>query len=282
MLVSVIAPCYNQSDYLAQALESVLGQSYGDWECIIVNDGSTDNSEEIALAYQKRDPRIKYLVTEHKGPSAARNMALAQAKGKFIQFLDADDLIASNKFRDQVLFYEKHPMVDILYTGSRYFSDTLPGRKLVFNRNRFNPLVELTMFDSGEFIESVRIKNPFVISAPLHRIETFQKVGFFDEELGALEDWDFHLRCAEKNLIFHYMGYTPDTATFIRLHDASLSRNSQEMNNARHRFTVKHNTDFKTFGTDKDKIGAFLLLLTPPIIVIYLKRLRGLLKYGKG
>lgn len=101
-MVTVIIPCFNQGRYLPDAVNSVLAQTHADWECIIVNDGSTDNTREVALALAAGDERIKYLEQRNKGRSAARNRGLTQANGRYIQFLDADDYLLPEKFAEQI------------------------------------------------------------------------------------------------------------------------------------------------------------------------------------
>lgn len=92
-MFSVIIPCYNQAVFLSDALESVLGQSYRNWEAIVVNDGSPDDTETIARGYMRKDTRIKYVYKENGGLSSARNKGIAMALGEFILPLDADDVI---------------------------------------------------------------------------------------------------------------------------------------------------------------------------------------------
>lgn len=100
--ISVIIPCYNQAQFLEETLQSVLNQTHTIWECIIVNDGSTDNTEEIANKWCKLDARFKYVYKENGGLSSARNTGLQVAKGYYIQLLDADDLIKPSKFEEQL------------------------------------------------------------------------------------------------------------------------------------------------------------------------------------
>lgn len=100
--VSVIIPAYNQAKYLEDALNSVREQTFEDWECIIVNDGSTDNTEEIAQKYVKMDKRFKYIYQENRGLAGARNTGIKHAEGDFIQFLDSDDLLVSTKLDKQI------------------------------------------------------------------------------------------------------------------------------------------------------------------------------------
>ena len=102
LIISVIIPCYNQAQFLSRALESILGQSYTSWECIIVNDGSSDQTAEIAKKYTDIDTRFIFISQSNRGVSAARNCALQIAKGSYIKFLDADDWISNNSLKDSL------------------------------------------------------------------------------------------------------------------------------------------------------------------------------------
>ena len=95
-LVSIIVPCYNQAQYLDEALQSVLEQSHQNWECIIINDGSTDNTEEISKKWLQLDTRFQYFSSENKGVSHARNLGISNSKGEYILPLDGDDKISKN------------------------------------------------------------------------------------------------------------------------------------------------------------------------------------------
>lgn len=97
--ISIIVPCYNQAQFLDEALQSVLDQTYTNWECIIVNDGSPDRTEEVAKKWVDKDTRFKYLYKENGGLSSARNAGIAIAVGEFIQFLDSDDCIDKSKLK---------------------------------------------------------------------------------------------------------------------------------------------------------------------------------------
>lgn len=95
-LVSIIIPCYNQAKYLPDALESVLNQSYANWECIIINDGSPDNTDDMVKLWLQKDLRFKYLKTKNQGVCKTRNFGIENANGEFILPLDADDYLSSN------------------------------------------------------------------------------------------------------------------------------------------------------------------------------------------
>ena len=108
-LVSIITPVYNSEKYLSQTVESVLSQTYTDWEMLIVNDGSSDSSLEIANAYSAKDPRIKVFLQENKGSAAARNNGIRHAQGRYIALLDADDLWEPWFLKQQLsLMHEKN------------------------------------------------------------------------------------------------------------------------------------------------------------------------------
>lgn len=98
ILISVIVPCYNQGRFLPEALNSLLAQTYSNWECFIINDGSTDNTETVALQYAKIDPRFRYIKKTNGGVSSARNEGLKYITGDYIKFLDADDWIDKQSF----------------------------------------------------------------------------------------------------------------------------------------------------------------------------------------
>jgi hypothetical protein len=114
--ISVIIPCYNSARFLPVALESVLWQTYGNWECILVDDGSTDRSEEIIRSFSDRDPRFRYIAQKNSGPSAARNRGINAATGDYIQFLDADDLLPKERFERCMAVFQTEQQCDVVYT----------------------------------------------------------------------------------------------------------------------------------------------------------------------
>lgn len=121
--ISIIVPCYNQAQYLPDCLQSVVEQTYSDWECIIVDDGSPDNTEEVALEWAAKDNRIKYLKKENGGLCSARNAGISKAEGEWILPLDADDKIG-NRYLE--LAYNRmiaEPNVGLIYANAVFFGD---------------------------------------------------------------------------------------------------------------------------------------------------------------
>ena len=107
--VSIIIPAYNAEKYLTKALESVLWQHYSKWEAIVINDGSIDETGVLADSFAKKDSRIKVVHQANKGCSAAKNVGLKLAKGQYIQYLDADDILSSDKIMEQLIILDKNP-----------------------------------------------------------------------------------------------------------------------------------------------------------------------------
>ncbi len=121
--VSVIMPVYNAETYLSEAIESILQQTYQDFEFIIVNDGSTDKSESIILEYQQRDPRIIYYSQHNQGVAPTLNFALANASGEFIARMDADDISLPHRFEKQLEFLQSNPSIGLCGTGIEYIGE---------------------------------------------------------------------------------------------------------------------------------------------------------------
>lgn len=284
--VSVIIPCYNQAEYLEDALESVSKQTYKNWECIIINDGSDDNTEIIAKKWVEKDNRFIYLFQVNKGLSSARNAGLKIAKGGYIQFLDSDDLIESEKIKVQIDALVNDQEIDISVSGYRYFETSILQLKAM-GSNNFFPEVVLHKNDI-DTKEVLNVKNPMVISASLYRISVFQKVGVFDEDLVSFEDWEFHTRCALHEMKFQHIGIGDNTMTLVRLHSKSMMRNNEIMNNGWFLFLKKRNQNpryLQYFPDNKpmnenvivnDRLKSFkslLKLFVPPIFLIIKRKL---------
>ncbi|MCQ9636425.1 glycosyltransferase [Chryseobacterium sp. WG23] len=115
-LISVIVPCYNQAIYLDECLQSVLEQTYTNWQCIVVNDGSTDHTEETAKKWIEKDSRFLYVYKKNGGLSSARNAGLEKASGAYIQFLDSDDTIHPEKFTKSLSSETEYPLMVSQFT----------------------------------------------------------------------------------------------------------------------------------------------------------------------
>jgi glycosyltransferase involved in cell wall biosynthesis len=146
-LISIIIPCYNQEPYLAETLESILSQTYKLWECIIVNDGSTDNTQDIALKYCEEDSRFQYLWKENSGVSDSRNFGISKSKGKYILPLDGDDLIGSEYMEKAIQAFSNDPKLKIVYCAGVFFG-SYEGSIMLKPYNYKTLLLENTFFNS--------------------------------------------------------------------------------------------------------------------------------------
>ena len=122
-IVSIIIPCYNQAKYLSETLDSVLNQTYQDWECIIINDGSSDNTEDIAKKYCANDSRFFYIYQDNQGVVAARNNAISQSHGKYILPLDGDDIIHKRYLEVAVKVIERDPKLKLVCCECEYIGE---------------------------------------------------------------------------------------------------------------------------------------------------------------
>lgn len=120
--VSIISPTYNHEGFIADCIESVLRQTSRNWEMIIIDDGSTDETDQTVNPYCA-DPRVKYISQENKGLSAARNREMKTSNGGYIQFLDADDLIHNEKLERQADYLDHHKDVDVVFSEYCFFKD---------------------------------------------------------------------------------------------------------------------------------------------------------------
>ena len=220
--ISLIIPCYNQAKFLVEAVESIAGQNYQNLEILLVNDGSTDETEVIAKKLASQHKNIRFFSQVNKGPSSARNVALKEAQGEYILFLDADDFLVTNQLFTLSDFLQKNQEVSIVYTAGRYIGES----SLVAKRSEdlwgdytTDPLTSL--LTRGNFI---------LIHSAMFRRDLLGKVGLFDESLWRLEDWDFWLRCAEHGAKFAYL---PGIQVPYRIHGENSTESGLKMVEAR-------------------------------------------------
>ncbi len=227
--VSIIIPTYNYGRFITQAIESVQAQTYKHWECLVIDDGSTDNTGEIVERFAARDERIKYVYQSKSGVSAARNVGIKRNTGAYVQFLDADDLLEANKLARHVEYLNRHSDVDIVYGDSRYFTDGNPNQRLYGMRGETRPWQPQVSGCGRRVMPCLVRRNIMVISSPLIRRKVFETSGMFDETLSYYEDWDFFVRCAAHEKCFAYQDFD-GTRALIRIHETSASKNLKRMN----------------------------------------------------
>ena len=192
-LVSVIIPCYNSQQFIAEAIESVLAQDYPHVELIVIDDGSTDNSKYIIQSF---GDQLTFLTQKNSGAPAARNKGLKQAKGFYIKFLDADDLLEADCLSRQVQQSKKQ----IRHNNYIVFGDVklIDGKGDLFDSRKFS-----AQKAHEDIVEYILLNNPLT-SSPLHRKEYLLQVNGFDINLHKGQEWDLHLRLALSGVEFIY------------------------------------------------------------------------------
>jgi glycosyltransferase involved in cell wall biosynthesis len=213
-MVSIIMPVYNGEKYIKQAIECVFDQSYQEWELIIVDDGSMDNTANIIGTFS--DQRIHYLFQENRGEAAARNTGMGQMKGEYMAFIDADDLYFPNALEDMVSYLDEHPQHGSVFSDG-YICDQ-HGKQLmrlteirprIFTGNILNPLVI----------------TPSIVTVPvctMTRTSSVRKYEMrFDTENNLIgTDWDFWIRLA----VNESFGYLDKLTCKYRIHQTNITR----------------------------------------------------------
>ena len=194
-LVSIIIPVFNSQEYLAETIESALAQTWPNKEIIIVDDGSSDKSLDVAKRF--KNPAIKIFEQENKGASAARNKGLAEAKGEYIQFLDADDLLNNTKIEDQLRLLEGKPFAISNCATIHYFdkSDPYVNQPVHewYSEGSANSIEFLTRLYGGSLIGPT-YGGMIAVHAWLCPKAVIEKAGKWNEELSADDDGEFFCR----------------------------------------------------------------------------------------
>jgi len=220
MTVSVIIPAFNYGRFIERAVASIQAQSLTDWECVVVDDGSTDDTGDVVAAIAAADPRVRYMRQANSGLSASRNAGLRATTGEFVQLLDADDLIGPHKLERHAALLGSHPDVDLVYGDARYFRDATGDAP----REEWEPLLPAVSGSGEPLLAALVQDNIMVVQAPVVRRSLLERVGGFDPALRKLEDWDCWLRCALAGASFlHDGGPDPDGLSYVRVHGTSLS-----------------------------------------------------------
>lgn len=183
-MISVIIPTYNRANYLSEAIDSVLAQTYKNYEIIVVDDGSTDNTRKVLEKYSNK---IRYIYQENKGPSAARNNGIKNAKGELIAFLDSDDAWLPEKLERQLELFRKNDELGLVssayYSCDEYFNlPTLVREKDLSTKRKILP--------------KLFVKNLFATPTIVVKKKCFTRVGLFNENYKFGEDWDMWIRIA--------------------------------------------------------------------------------------
>jgi glycosyltransferase involved in cell wall biosynthesis len=209
-LVSVVIPTYNSSSFVSEAINSVLAQTYSRVEVVVVNDGSTDNTEAVLASY---GDRIKAVTQVNSGTSAARNTGIGASSGQFVAFLDHDDLWSPSKLTLQMALLKKHPEMGMVYCGRQFFNH-YTGQ--VTSKHPAEPQMGIHDFLA---LKAIALQSVVIPRAVLN------DVGLFDVTISGADDWEMCLRISSK---YPVCGI-PDILVDIRGHENQQSIQSEYM-----------------------------------------------------
>jgi len=212
-LVSIIVPAYNQEQWIAQTLDSVLAQTYQQWECIVMDDGSGDRTVEIARDYARRDGRFRVYSQENGGPSRARNQAILFSEGTYILPLDADDTVSPLYLEVAMKRFSDHPETKLVYCKA----DLIGALSGPWNLRPY-------AYDGF-------IRVNCIFNACIFRRSDYDRAGGYDESMrSGLEDWDFLIGMLQKDdvvyqipkVMFHYRIRDDSHTSIARTHEPEL------------------------------------------------------------
>ena len=206
--VSIIMPTHDRAELLKEAIKSVLAQTYQNWELIIVDDGSTDDTSDVVEHYRRLTPRIQYIYQAQYGVSRARSRGLAFVQGTYVAFLDDDDLYLPKKLERQIAFLDAHPEAGLVYSSVEHVD-------LRTETSRVIPTQPARTF--LELVRGCTIQT----SSVLVRKTCFDQVGTFRGDLLGCDDYEMWLRIAKE----YPIAFLPERVAVYRFHQSNLSYN---------------------------------------------------------
>lgn len=238
-LVSVIIPCYNQAQYLDECLQSVLDQTYKNWECIIVNDGSPDHTDEIVQDWLNKDSRFVYLEKKNGGVISARNAGIEKAKGFYILPLDADDYITANFLEKAVDNILKDEDIKIVYSKVQCFG--------------FSSHVIMSEFRG----DTIKFRNQIVVTALYRKSDWVLNQGYDPNMEGGFEDWEFWVNTLKRG---GRALLVKDACLFYRTKEVSrysdLLKQKKKQDRLRNYMFLKH---YDLYGTDAITLAEYYM-----------------------
>jgi hypothetical protein len=238
-LVSVMMPAYNAARYIGEAVESVVAQSYSNWELLVVNDGSTDGTADVVRRYA--DPRIRLFTKENGGESSARNVALDNSRGEFIAYLDADDAYLPHHLAVTVGFLQANPQRDAVYTDGFHIDDV--GRRLSSLQSRRRGPFEGRLYE--QVVRASDVFGPPMCVVLRHDLVARHRLRY-DTRIVIGPDWDFFIRYAD----LAAFGYVADQTGLYRVHQTNITAQVDSTRRAGYLAICRESAiKMKSFGT---------------------------------
>jgi glycosyltransferase involved in cell wall biosynthesis len=264
--VSIIIPTFNCARFLERTLKSVFAQTYSDYEIIVVDDGSTDETKDL-ISYW--DEKVTYIYQPNQGPSAARNLGVSKSTGELLAYLDADDAFYPEFLDKQVTFLDSHPECGIVHCKVTFMDEN--DRLISFDIRRKKPLSPIQGFCIMQLLESCNIQLPSVVE----RRTCYDRVGGFDVRFRYAEDYLHWILVA---LNGYAIGYTEEPLGMYRFRAGSLSKNKIAMGESTvemFRVLAEENSLFERLGPEAEEVvRCHVAILRRELLYYY--RLQGL------
>ena len=249
-IVSIIMPAFNAGRYIAEATNSVINQTFYNWELIIVNDGSTDNTRNIADKFTLNDERIILINQQNKRLGAARNAGINAARGQWIAFLDADDIWINNKLERQLAVAKSEPGAGVIFSDGFTFYDG--------NKETAAPYGTITGLINGNAIYKIEYQGNYIpVLSVIVKKTLIDAVGLQDTDpyIYGCEDWDYWLRLAINGVSFYGM---EDKLFYYRKHSSNMSNDNDLMNLAKATVFIKNFKKELLTRAEISKINSFI------------------------
>ena len=244
-IVSVVVPCFNQSSLIGETLASVRNQTFPDWECLVVDDGSTDDTAATVEAYTRSDSRFRYLRKDNGGVASARNIGIKHAVGRYILPLDGDDKILRTYLAKAVEHLDENPQTRLVYCKARLFGEK---RKLWrLPKYSYDKLLWQNM----------------IFNSAVYRKDAFERTSGYREQMThGFEDWEFYIRLLDRDCVVHMI----DQPLFL-YRVLKKSRSSDQIESGAHEESMRQ--------IYLNNLGAYQHALDNPLLT-FAKRLKDL------
>jgi glycosyltransferase involved in cell wall biosynthesis len=258
-LVSVIIPSYNSAKYVVDAVDSALEQVYRPIEVIVVNDGSTDDTDRILEPYVKTN-QIRYFYQPNGGLASARNAGLKMAEGKYVALLDSDDLFLPKKIERQIEHLEDHPECGVCYCDLWHFFDGKPEENLKLNYEYYS---------GPDVFKNLLHKNFINPLSVVMRRSILEEAGYFNEKFRRSEDWEYWIRLAYRGVRFCFL---PEILARYRMRKESLSYSwSDEIERKRTELEIFRGLNGIMSAEERRRYGMKLVMLKHWLKLMYAK-----------
>jgi glycosyltransferase involved in cell wall biosynthesis len=208
-IVTIIIPVFNRAELVSEAINSIILQTNPNWEAILVDDGSTDNTLDVIQQFEKQDKRIRAIKREYgpKGASTCRNLAVEFSTSEYLFFLDSDDLIGNSFIETRFQYIHKYPELDFIVFPEASFTGS-NTEHLFYKRKLFDKVPDILRF--------LKSDNPWMISGPIIKKSSFLKYGGFNELLESGQDWELFVKFLLNDLTYIKIDCFENVDVFIR------------------------------------------------------------------